>query len=74
MQSLSIATVWQLIGVVLLYPPSTGGSSSALLAHHLSDCGAMPAAIMVGIYSTLLGIVGMRSATITACIALAQKR
>ena len=34
----------------------------------------MPAAILVEIYSILLDAVGMRGATITACIALVQKR
>ena len=58
----------------ILYHPSTGGSSFKLLAHRLSECGAMPAAILTGIYSTLQDAVGMRGATITACIALAQKR
>ena len=46
---------------------------STLLAHHLSECGAMPAAILAGIYSILLDTVGMRGAIITACTALVQK-
>ena len=62
------ASDWQLV-LLHKFHLSTVGSSSTLLAHHLSECGAIQVAILARIYSTSLDTVGTKSATIIACLA-----